>query len=149
MKSKIRICSLATNTIKFIGMIKTLSVIFIFVLGVASIIGSSSGGGGGGNGDGGSDCERVTALAEGCGDIEIHNDLDTGLEAFFPELAFGALIRPNVCEIYGVPSGSRDLELEQCNFTSDEECDIFGPKQELIIEVEEGGKKIIIASDYF
>ena len=91
----------------------------------------------------------MTALAEGYGDIEIHNDLETGLDAFFPELAFGALIRPGKCEIYGVPDGSRDLELTQCNFVSDEQCDLFGDMQDLTIEVETGGKDIIYASDYF
>jgi len=131
---------------KLAGSIKQIFITFVVIVGLFSIVGT---GGGGGDGGGDSACERVTGLAEGYGDIEIHNDLETGLEAFFPELAFGALIRPHVCEIYGVPSGSRDLELEQCNFTSDEECDIFGPKQELIIEVEEGGKKKIYTSDYF
>lgn len=125
--------------------IKMLVVTSIFVTGMVCIVGTGDSGGGGGDGG----CERVTALAEGYGDIEIHNDLENGLEAFFPELAFGALIRPDKCEIYGVPDGFRDLELTQCNFASDDECTPFGDMQDLTIEVETGGKEVIFASDYF
>lgn len=127
--------------------VKSISVLIrlIVALFLIALWGCDSGGGG----DGESACERVTALAGGYGDIEIHNNLDTGVEAFFPELAFAALIRPGKCEIYGVPDGSRDLELTQCNFASDDECNNFGNTQFLAIEVAEGEKDVIYSGDYF
>ena len=128
------------------NILKSIAIVFVvglFSTFVLSCDGSSGDGGGGGN------CERVTALAEGYGDIEIHNDLNSGVSAFFPELAFEALIRPGKCEIYGVPDGSRELELTQCDFASDSECNAFGNTQFLTIPVEEGGKEVIFVGDYF
>jgi len=121
--------------------------IVVIFIGLIAIIGSTDDGGGGSSGS--SSCERGTALADGYGDIEIHNDLSTGVEAFFPEMAFAALIRPGKCEIFGVPDGNRDIELTQCNFASDDECNTFGITEDLTITVEEGGKEVVYTSDYF
>lgn len=68
-------------------------------------------------------CERVTS---GESDVVIQNQLGTGVEAFFEDIAFSALIQPGKCETFGMPSGSREVELTQCNFVADDTCDPFG-----------------------
>jgi hypothetical protein len=69
-------------------------------------------------------CEVVTA---GPSSVIIYNDLSTGLDLNFVGFAFGALIRPGVCEEFGLPSGTVVLEFTQCIFEADDECEEFGP----------------------
>lgn len=102
-----------------------------------------------GSSDGGGGCERVTGLADGYGDIEIHNDLGDGANVFFPEIAFGAFMKQGVCEIYGVPNGYREVEITQCTEISESDCENYGPTEYLEIYVEPGGVEVIYLGDYF
>ena len=68
-------------------------------------------------------CEVVTA---GPSSVIIYNDLSTGLEVDFVGFAFAALIRPGVCEEFGLPAGTVVLEITQCNFDAANECEKFG-----------------------
>ncbi|MCP3979159.1 MAG: hypothetical protein GY716_07480 [bacterium] len=87
----------------------------------------------GGDSDG--RCEQVTL---GNSDAKIENNLDTGVEADFPDIAFQALIRPGKCEIFGMPAGSREVELTQCTFVADDQCNTFGPTVEIDLPLSEG-----------
>ncbi|MBL4868804.1 MAG: hypothetical protein JKY67_20770 [Pseudomonadales bacterium] len=99
-------------------------------------------GGGGGSGD----CERVTAVAEGYGDIEIHNDTDGDVMAFFPELAFGATMRANVCEQFGVPAGTRSIQFNRCD-GSGGQCDRSDVVEYVYVTVEAGEQEVLKVSD--
>lgn len=122
-----------------------MNVFFVVPTLVAGVLITACSSGGGS----GEYCERVTDKAVGYGDIEIRNDLGTGVSAFFPEFPFEALVRPDKCEIYGVPSGNRSLELTQCNFQSDNVCVTFGAAVNIAVGVEPDATEVVQISDLF
>jgi len=92
----------------------------------------------GGGSSGG--CEVVTL---GNSRVRIENDLSTGVEAFFPDIALSALIRPGKCEIFGMPAGSREVELTQCTFVSDSNCNNFGATVMIPLPLVQGEERVI------
>ena len=85
-------------------------------------------------------CERVT---QGESDVIIENHLGTGVEAYFEDIAFSALIRPGKCEIFGMPAGSREVELTQCDFVADDTCNPFGPTVTIDLPLAVGEERTI------
>ena len=59
-------------------------------------------------GSGGGDCELVT---QGESYLKIVNDSGGEIDVFFNGFAFESLIRSDVCEIYGMPSGNRSVDV--------------------------------------
>ena len=96
---------------------------------------------------GGSSCELVT---QGESFLKVTNNLSTGLEVFFEQFAFGALMRPGVCEIFGMPSGSVKVELTQCTFASDSECALFGSTITKLFSIGKGETQdLVVTADTF
>jgi hypothetical protein len=103
---------------------------------------------GGSGGGGGTGCELVT---EGESFLKMTNHLNTGLRVYLEQFAFGADMRPGVCEIYGMPAGSVSVELTQCNLSDDGGCpDLFGPTRTISFSVAEGETHdIVVTADLF
>ena len=80
-------------------------------------------GGGGSSSAGG--CEQVSA---GGTSLAVHNNLSSGLEAYFPQLAFGADMASGECNVVGFEPGNVTsialrVELTQCaNSSSNTDC---------------------------
>jgi len=120
---------------------KKLMGIIGLILGLAIMFGLSCSDGNSG------DCERVT---QGESDVVIRNMLSTGVEAFFQDIALGALIQPGKCEKFGMPAGSREVELTQCNFVADDNCVHFGPSVEINLPLDPGEEvEIDVTSSLF
>lgn len=98
----------------------------------------------GGGDDGG--CETVSS---GPTKLTIRNDHSTGIEAFMPQLSFGADMVAGECNIVGFDArGAINLRLEvtQCaNTSSDSNCDgrKFGPTRVLTVAMAQGEEKSV------
>ena len=102
-------------------------------------------GGGGDSSPGGSSggCERVSA---GTSSLTVKNELASGLEAFFPQFAFGTDMAAGECNIVGLEYTAASLfvrvELRQCtNTPGDTNCagKLFGPTRISTIDLPRGG----------
>ena len=82
-------------------------------------------------------CDTV-ANAQGPAYLKVVNRLDTGLEWRVDAYAFGGLMQPDTCNIFGVQSGEYMVDLDQCTFSSDSECNFFGTTKSLYFSVEDG-----------
>lgn len=58
-------------------------------------------------------CETVIN-AQGPGFLKVINRFSSTVEVFLPEYAFGAQLRSNKCEIYGLGVGMREAEISIC-----------------------------------
>ena len=101
---------------------------------------------GGGDSSSG-DCERVSA---GASSLTVKNELASGLEAFFPQFAFGADMAAGECNIVGLeyPAASVfvRVELRQCTNTPDDtNCagKLFGPTRISTIPLPRGGSSTL------
>lgn len=98
----------------------------------------------GGGDDGG--CETVSS---GPTKLTIRNDHATGIEAFMPQLSFGADMVAGECNVVGFDArGAINLRLEvtQCtNSSSDSSCDgrKFGPTRVLTVAMAQGEEKSV------
>ncbi len=61
-----------------------------------------------GGSDPGDDCEVVTS---GAVPFRVQNLLDVDVLVYFPDFAFGAVMAPGACEIYGIREGCWDVEI--------------------------------------
>jgi hypothetical protein len=102
---------------------------------------------GGGSSPGGGGCERVSA---GSSSVTIKNDLATGLEAGFPQFAFGADLASGECNIVGLEYSAASVdvrvELTQCNNSAaDTNCTgrTFGPTRVQTIGLPRGGSRTV------
>ena len=98
------------------------TVAMLVALGLVSCGGGSSGG----SGSSGGGCEQVSA---GNTSVSVRNNLSSGVEAYFPQLAFGPDMASGECNIVGFDmpgsTASIDLrvELTQCsNSSSNTDC---------------------------
>lgn len=121
---------------------------------LAALCLTACGGGGGGDDDGGggggnsSACERVSA---GPTDIVVHNQLSTGVRAFFGELAFGSDMLAGECNTVGFDTLGRSMairvELQQCsNVLANSLCDglLFGPTRTVSVLVTPGNAYSVV-----
>lgn len=97
-------------------------------------------------GDDGGGCETVSS---GPTKLTIRNDHATGIEAFMPQLSFGADMVAGECNIVGFDARgaiSLRVEVTQCsNTSSDSNCDgrKFGPTRVLTVAMAQGEEKSI------
>lgn len=97
-------------------------------------------------GDDGGGCETVSS---GPTQLTIRNDHATGIQAFMPQLSFGADMVAGECNIVGFDArGAIGLRLEvtQCsNTASDSNCDgrKFGPTRVLTVAMAQGEQKSV------
>ena len=94
-------------------------------------------GSGGSSDDGAPRCD-IVANADGPGYLEVINNLSTGLEWYMQDYAFSADMKPGECTIFGVATGTRTVELTQCDI-ADAACTLtFGPTKSLDFSVADG-----------
>lgn len=108
---------------------------------------ASCGGGGSSSSSTSGACERVSA---GTSSLTVKNELATGLEAFFPQFAFGADMAAGECNIVGLEYSAASVfvrvELRQCtNTPGDTNCTgkLFGPTRISTINLPRGGSSTL------
>ena len=121
------------------------TMIFVTVIVIISFIGCDLSPGGTPPGSDIGDCE-VVINAGGPSFLKVINISGSYIEVYLPEYAFAAIVRPNVCEIYGVNSGSRDLEISRC---SDGDCNSLSSTINSDFYVESGETFTIEVTDGF
>jgi hypothetical protein len=102
------------------------------------------------DGPGSSNCERVSA---GSTSVIVSNQLGTGLEAFFPELAFGANLAAGECNIVGFDFAGTEvtihIELTQCSNTpGDTSCEgrTVGSTQTKTLHLSRGDSQTVVVT---
>lgn len=91
-------------------------------------------------------CE-VVINADGPGFLKVENKLDSNVELFLPEYAFGAVLRSKTCEIYGLDTGTRNAEISIC---ADDDCNTYSNTKEISFQIEDGETHTIeLTEDFF
>jgi hypothetical protein len=94
-------------------------------------------------------CELVASVASSDrGFIQISNNLNIAIEAFLPQFAFEAYMRPSECIVIGINSNKVfDVELTRCDVDTEEDC--LGPEKFESFSVLQNETHIINVSDNF
>ena len=96
------------------------------------------------NSDG--DCE-VVVNADGPGFLKVVNNLNTKISVFLSEYAFEAIVNRDKCEIYGLNTGSRRIEISMC---ADNDCDTYTTTRTIYVNIVDGETHTIeIGSSFF
>jgi hypothetical protein len=113
-----------------------------FALLAVCIVATGCGGGASGS------CERIS---NGSSSIEVHNELSSGLEVYFPQFAFSSDMFPGKCDIVGLEYSADTLavqvQLRQCNNSkSDSDCagNYFGATKTRTIQLNRGDTVLLI-----
>lgn len=108
---------------------------------------ASCGGGGSSSSSTSGTCQRVSA---GTSSLTVKNELASGLEAFFPQFAFGTDMAAGECNIVGLEYSAAAVdvrvELKQCtNTPGDTNCagKLFGPTRISTIPLPRGGSSTL------
>lgn len=95
-------------------------------------------------------CEQVS---RGASSVTVKNDLASGLEAYFPQFAFGADMASGECDIVGLEYSAASVdvrvELRQCtNSASDTNCSgkTFGAARVQTITLPRGESRTIVVN---
>lgn len=115
---------------------------------------ASCGGGGSSSSSTSGTCQRVSA---GTSSLTVKNELASGLEAFFPQFAFGTNMAAGECNIVGLEYSAAAVdvrvELKQCtNTPGDTNCagKLFGPTRISTINLPRGeSRTVTVNSDTF
>lgn len=122
-----------------IGKLCSLVVLIFFMI--------SCGGGGGGDSEDYPDNCEIVINADGPGFLKVVNNTSGHILVMLPEYAFGANVRPYVCELYGLAIGYRQVEISQC---TDDNCDNWTSTQYPTVNIQSGiAHEIIVNEDFF
>jgi len=91
-------------------------------------------------------CETVVN-AHGPGFLKVINNTNSHIEVFLADYAFGAHVRPKICEIYGMATGSRKIEISLC---LDNKCGSLSKTKKVTVSIEDGQTHTIeVTNSYF
>lgn len=92
-----------------------------------------------------SGCE-VVINAQGPGFLKVVNKLNSKVEVFLPEYAFGAQLNANTCEIYGLGTGLREAEISIC---VNNDCNNLSNTKNITFLIEDGKTHTIEVTQAF
>jgi len=90
-------------------------------------------------------CETVVN-AQGPGFLKVINNTNSYVDVFLSEYAFSATMRPKVCEIYGMATGSRKIEISLC---LDNKCSSLSKTKKVTVSIEDGKTHTIEVTDSY
>ena len=93
----------------------------------------------------GDNCETVIN-ADGPGYLKVINTLNSKIEVFLPEYAFGAEMNANKCEIFGMNTGTRKAEISLC---ADDDCNTLTKTKNVEFLIEDGATHTIQVDDNY
>lgn len=94
----------------------------------------------------GDNCE-IVVNANGPGFLKVINTLNSKIEVFLPDYAFGAEMNANKCEIFGMATGTGKAEISLCD---DDDCNSVSKTKNVQFLIEDGETHTIrVDENYF
>ena len=90
-------------------------------------------------------CDLV-ANPDGPSYLEVQNTLNTGVEWYLADYAFGAFLRPGECTQFGLADGTYDLIISQCASADDYNCPDVVAETTQRFSVADGETHIIVVT---